>query len=96
MDRPPKTPLEDAVAKILQLRQEIKQLTELLEYYRQFAPDLPAIHVAPPGYFVHQTSNGKWSFGRLIDGQLVILEGGLGDETEAVAKGWNHLDSLSN
>lgn len=74
---------------IERLRADLHQTQRLLEYYRDFAPETPSVSVAPPGFFAHQISDGEWAAGRLINGQLHILDRGLPDEEAAVAAAWS-------
>lgn len=82
--------LEDSLATVQRQRQEIQKTTQLVEYYRQFAPYLPSIGVPPPGYFAHQLDQGSWVSGRLVDGRLEILSQGHEHEEDAVEQAWTH------
>ncbi len=87
--------LQDAQDKIEHLRTELGKAQDLAEYYRDFAPDMPDVYVAPPGFFAHQIGNQNWAAGRLINGQLHILEQGLDDEEAAVKAAWTHHKELT-
>lgn len=83
--------LEEYQARIGRLRQELERANDLIEYYRQFAP---GTHTdMPPSYFSHTTSQGL-VMGRLIDGNLVILETGFTHYEEAVAAAQEHYKTL--
>lgn len=73
------------------LRQELDRANDLIEYYRQFAPGAPGD--MPPSYFAHTTAQGL-VMGRLIDGDLVILETGFQYHEEAVAAARRHHQAL--
>lgn len=86
--------LQDAQRVIERLRGEITRANQLLEYYRDFAPDNPSVSVAPPGFFTHQIGNQNWAMGRLINGQLHIMEQGIDDDETAVAAAWKAYQEL--
>lgn len=86
--------VRDSQNLIERLRAELSKMQDLVEYYRDFAPDMPDVYVAPPGFFAHQVGNQNWAAGRLINGQLQILDQGLDDEEAAVASAWKHYKEL--
>lgn len=87
--------VRDSQDLIERLRAELAKTQDLLEYYRDFAPDQIDVYVAPPGFFAHQIGNQNWAAGRLVNGQLLILEQGLDDEEAAVAAAWKHHKELT-
>lgn len=83
--------VEELKARIGRLRQELERANDLIEYYRQFAPG--TYTDMPPTYFSHTTPQGL-VLGRLIDGNLVILETGFTHYEEAVAAAHTHYKTL--
>jgi len=88
---PDSTLIEEYQARIGRLKKELAWANDLIEHYRQFAPGTE--FDMPPSYFSHTTAQGL-VMGRLIDGQLVILETGFTHYEEAVAAAHTHYKTL--
>ena len=91
MSGPDSTLIEEYQARIGWLKKDLARANELIEYYRQFAPG--TYTDMPPTYFSHTTPQGL-VMGRLIDGDLVILETGFADYEEAVTAAQKHYKTL--
>ena len=91
MAGPDSTLIEEYQARIGRLKKELEWANDLIEHYRQFAPG--TYNDMPPSYFSHTTAQGL-VMGRLIDGQLVILETGFADYEGAVAAAQKHYKAL--
>lgn len=90
----PEQKLELKEAEIRRLKQDLAKTCDLVEYYRQFAPQYPSVSVPPSRYFARLLPDGKWGWGWVVDGRIEVLGKGLDDEPAAVAACWTHHDNL--
>lgn len=84
--------IEVLESQVQHLRKELERASELVEYYRQFAPELGQITVPAPGFFVHQRDM-DYLAGRLTDGSLEVLAD-FPDHHQAVAHTWEIYHAL--
>lgn len=89
-------PYKDDKTAIKELKNQIYQLTRLIEYYRSNSNNEMDFSVAPVGYFITENSDGTFTAARVVDGyaQIISSHHALADDAFQVC--WDHVEKIDS